>query len=189
MNGRLACVAAALLSPAATPAVELLDVVVDFDGEVYSVASEVYFDAPRPAVYAIFNDWDLSEQFTSAIVEAYDIGPDADGRRGYYVRNRGCFLFYCKSVERRGSVEAVPHTELVARADPRESDFELCEEHWTFRTENGGTLVNYTLRMKPAFWVPPLIGPYVIKKKLRADGAEALERIERLALAEAAADG
>ena len=189
MNRRLACVAAALLSPMATPAVELRNIVVDFDGEMYSVDSEVFFDAPQPAVYAIFNDWDLSEQFSSAIVEAYDIGPDADGRRGYFVRNRGCFLFYCKSVERRGIVEAMPHTDLVARADPDESDFELCEEHWTFRTENGGTLVNYSLRMKPAFWVPPVIGPYVIKNKLRSDGAEALARIEQLALARETADG
>ena len=189
MNRRLACVAAALLSPVATPAVELRDIVVGFDGEVYSVDSEVYFDAPRPAVYAIFADWNLSEQFSSAIVEAYNIAPDADGRRGFYVRNRACFLFYCKSVERRGIVEAVPHTDLVAHADPHESDFEMCDEHWSFRTENGGTLVSYSLRMKPAFWVPPVVGPYVIKNKLRTDGAEALERIERLALAEAAADG
>jgi hypothetical protein len=185
MKGLLASIAAALLAPAATSAVELRSIAVDFDGETYSVDSTVWFDAPQSSVYAVFNDWDLSEQFSSAVVEAYDIGPDADGRRGYYVRNRGCFLFYCKSVQRRGTVTAVPETEITASADPDESDFELCEERWDFSREDGGTLVSYSLRMKPSFWVPPLIGPYVIKNKLRNDGEEALERIERLALGQA----
>ena len=186
MNGVHACVAAALLTPAAAPAVELRDIVVGHDDGVYSVDSVVWFAEPQAAVYAVFNDWDLSEKFSSAIIEAHNIGPDDEGRRGFYVKNRGCFLFYCKSVERRGSVEAVPETDIVARANPAESDFALCEEHWTFQVEGAGTLVRYSLRMKPDFWVPPLIGPYVIKNKLRDDGEEALERIERIALGQPA---
>jgi hypothetical protein len=188
MKPVLAYVAATVLLSGAARAVELRQLAVDFDGEVYSVESEVWFDAPRSAVYAVFSDWDLSQQFSGAIVEAHDIGPDAEGRRGYYVRNRGCFLFFCKSVERRGSVEAVPGEDLVARADPAESDFRLCEEHWAFSSRDGGTLVRYTLRMTPDFWVPPLIGPYVIKRKLGNDGIEALQRIERLAQQQASVD-
>lgn len=177
----LARAVAVVLLPAATAAAELRDIVVDFDGETYSVDSEVWFDASQHAVYAVFSDWDLSEQFSSAIVEARDIGPDAEGRRGYFVKNRGCILFFCKSVERTGSVNATPDSLLVAQADPEASDFKRSDERWSFRSEDGGTLVEYSLRMQPAFWVPPLIGPYVIKKKLREDGAEALQRIERLA--------
>jgi len=186
MKGLLPCVAAGLLSPVAISAVELRDIAVDFDGETYSVDSTVWFNAPLSSVYAVFNDWDLSEQFSSAVVEAYDIGPDAEGRRGYYVKNRGCFLFYCKSVQRRGTVTAIPETRITASADPDQSDFEMSEERWDFVSEDGGTVVSYSLRMKPSFWIPPLIGPYVIKNKLRNDGEEALERIERLALGQAA---
>jgi hypothetical protein len=47
--------------------------------------------------------------------------------------------------------------------------------------ENGGTRVRYTLLVEPDFWIPPGIGPYMIKRKLKSDGSEALGRIEALA--------
>jgi Polyketide cyclase / dehydrase and lipid transport len=179
----------ALLLPAALAAAELRKIAVDHEGEVYSVDSVVWFDAPRDAVYAVFADWDLSPQFSSAIVEAHDIEALENGRPGFYVKNRGCFLFFCRTVVRQGAVTATPDTVLEATADPGMSDFSLSEERWRFRSAEGGTLVNYSLRMTPSFWVPPLIGPYVIKRKLRDDGAEALDRIEAIAQARAAERG
>lgn len=180
---------AALLLPAAAPAAELREIAVDHDGEVYSVDSVVWFDAPRQAVYEVFADWDLSRQFSSAILEAHNIEAGDEGDRGFYVKNRGCFLFFCKTVERQGTVAETPGTLLEAIADPDMSDFSRSEERWTFERAGNGTLVNYSLRMTPSFWVPPLIGPYVIKRKLRDDGAEALDRIEALAQARAADSG
>lgn len=36
--------------------------------------------------------------------------------------------------------------------------------------------------MEPDFWVPPLIGPWIIKRTLKVDGMDAIGRIEALAL-------
>ncbi|MBU2675598.1 MAG: hypothetical protein KJP16_00855, partial [Gammaproteobacteria bacterium] len=54
-------------------------------------------------------------------------------------------------------------------------------ESWTFAAEKGGTTVNYQLLMEPDFWVPPLIGPYIIKRKFRDGGDDAIDRIEVIA--------
>jgi hypothetical protein len=35
--------------------------------------------------------------------------------------------------------------------------------------------------MRPGFWVPPAIGPYMIMHKLRREAGQALDRIEALA--------
>ena len=40
----------------------------------------------------------------------------------------------------------------------------------------------YDFEMEPGFWVPPIIGPYVIKRALKASGANAVNRIEAVAL-------
>jgi hypothetical protein len=175
--------------PGAAYCADLREIRVDYDGEVYTVDSAVWFAASQQAVFEVFSDWDLSEQFSSAIVESRNLGPDANGRYGYYVRNRGCILFFCRSVERTGTVERQPLTRLRAVADPDKSDFALSDERWTFEAEGGGTLVHYRLRLKPDFWVPPVIGPWAIKHKLRDDGGEALDRIEAIARARAAANG
>ena len=40
----------------------------------------------------------------------------------------------------------------------------------------------YNFEMEPGFWVPPVVGPYVIKRALRSNGNAAVNRIEALAL-------
>jgi hypothetical protein len=82
---------------------------------------------------------------------------------------------------RNGYVEVQYNSDLRAVADPQTSDFQRFEEHWAFAEEQGGTRVRYELVMQPDFWVPPAIGPYLIKRKLRKDGGEALDRIEEIA--------
>ena len=106
---------------------------------------------------------------------------DENGKPGYYVRNRGCVLFFCKSFERYGYVEKEPWKIIRASADPERSDFHLTNESWRFTADGEGTIVVYDLEFEPKFWVPPGIGPYVIKRKLRNDGGGAIDRIEAIA--------
>jgi hypothetical protein len=162
-------------------AAEMRSVDVEYENKRYTMQSEAWFDAPIEQVYAVFRDWDLSTQFSSAIVESRDMEPDEQGRSQYYVQNRGCVLFFCLTFERYGHIESEPVSVLRAFADPETSDFLLCDETWTFTEENGGTAVVYDLSMRPKFWVPPGIGPFMIKRKLKKDGGDAIDRIEAIA--------
>lgn len=164
-----------------TSAAEMRSVDVEYENKRYTMQSEAWFDAPVEQVYAVFRDWDLSTQFSSAIVDSRNMAADERGRPQYYVRNRGCVLFFCLTFERYGYVESEPSSVLRAFANPETSDFLLCNETWTFVAENGGTSVVYDLSMQPKFWVPPGIGPYVIKRKLKSDGGDAIDRIEAIA--------
>ena len=170
-----------LLVAGPATAAELQSIEVEHENGEYSLVSVAWFDAGLEETFAVFRKWDLSEQFSSAIVEARDLPPDEQGRPGFYSRAQGCILFFCKSLVRQGWVEYVKNKELRAIADPARSDFEFSNETWTFREENGGTRVLYELHMDPKFWIPPAIGPYLIKRKLRNNGGEALDRIERVA--------
>jgi hypothetical protein len=162
-------------------AVELRNVDVDRKDGRYFLTSEVWFDAGVASVYAVFLDYDLSSQFSSFIVESRNLEPDENGQRGFYIRNAGCVLFFCKSFERSGSVEHERHRFIRSTADPERSDFHASLESWTFEAEGEGTVVEYHFEFKPKFWNPPLIGPYVMQRKLESDSVRALYRIEALA--------
>ena len=162
-------------------AAELRSVDVEYEDGQYSMVSIAWLDAGLSDTFHVFSRWDYSTQFSSAVVEARDLEPDESGRPGYFVRNRGCILFFCKSMVRQGYVEAELNRDLRAIANPQHSDFQFFEESWEFAEERGGTRVRYKLRMEPDFWVPPAIGPYLIKRKLKNDGGEALDRIEAIA--------
>ena len=176
-----ALAAGLILIPTVSGAAEMRSVSVEYENGVYLMDSEVWFDVSQEAVFNVFLDWDLAVDFSSVIVESKNVGPDEHGGMGFYIHNRGCILFFCKSARRNGSVTSEAFTVIRAVADPELSDFELSEETWTFRTADNGTIVRYELRMKPAFWIPPIIGPYLMKKKLRDDGSDAFNRIERIA--------
>jgi hypothetical protein len=36
--------------------------------------------------------------------------------------------------------------------------------------------------LEPAFWIPPLIGPYLIKQKMMSEAKKTIKRIEELML-------
>jgi len=162
-------------------AADMLSIEVDYVDGRYSMESVIWFDAGVDETYEVFSDYDLSTKFSSAIVEARNLKPDAQGRPGFYIRNKACILFFCKSVVRQGYVQSRDKRLLQAFTDASVSDFRFCEESWEFVEEDGGTRVSYTLHMEPDFWIPPAIGPYMIKRKLRSNGTEALGRIEAIA--------
>jgi len=170
-----------LLCLSTANAAELRSIDVEHHKGRYTVSSEVWFDATVKQVFEVFRHWDLSTQFSSAIAESRDIAADEYGRPGYYVRNEGCLLFFCRSFVRQGHVELEVNEELRAFANPEVSDFKISNETWTFVAEKGGTVVTYQLLMEPDFWVPPGIGPYLIKRKFRNNGSDAIDRIEVIA--------
>ena len=82
-------------------------------------------------------------------------------------------------------VESAGHIDvLVANlAAPADADYatRVSDERWEFHEEADGTVVIYAFRMKPKFFIPPLIGPAILKSKLKNGGINAIDRIEAIA--------
>ena len=150
----------------------------------YALRSVTWFEADARSLYDVLTNYDLFPRFTSAIAEAKNMGPDENGRPEFYTRMEGCVLFWCQSLVRMGYLKLDPLNEIVAVTDPERSNFKLATERWQLRPENGGTLLIYEFDMEPDFWVPPVVGPFYIKRALRSGGSRAVQRIEALALGE-----
>ncbi len=180
---KLACAVTLVVlgTPMIVDAATMRYVNVDRVDGVYIMRSEVWFDASIEQVYGVLADWDLSTQYSSVIVESRNLEPAADGRPRYFARNKVCLLFFCMDFVRSGHLDQQPLEYIHATADPEISDFHLAKESWLFSEEDGGTAVVYFLELKPKFWIPPLIGPYIMKRKMRKSGGDAIHRIEAVA--------
>lgn len=163
-------------------AAEFRDIEVDREDGLYSMRSQVYFNVEPEYLYRVLTDFNLFKKFTSAIVESNNVEADDKGRPQFYARMEGCVLIWCRSFVRIGYLELKPIAEIIAISDPERSDFEISRERWQLIPEDGGTLMIYEFQMVPAFWVPPLIGPFYIKRALRSGGVDAVNRIEALAI-------
>lgn len=157
------------------------DVSVTYENDRYRLESRAWFDASREDLYRVLTDYDLFEQFTSAFVETRNLPEDAAGRPRFYTRMEGCVLMFCKSMIREGHLALEPPGFIVAVAHANASDFRFSRESWRLEPDGDGTLMTYNFEMEPAFWVPPVIGPFLIKRTLREGGIDAVDRIEALA--------
>ena len=166
---------------ATAPAADLRDVTVKFVDDRYYLVSKAWFDASREDLFRVLTDYDLFVDFTSAFVETRNVEPDEQGRPRFFTRMEGCVLMFCKSMRRHGHLVLKPPNEIIAVADPEHSDFAYSRERWHLQPEGSGTLMTYDFEMEPKFWVPPVIGPFFIKRTLREGGIDAVDRIEAIA--------
>jgi len=163
-------------------AAELTDIEVEMKDGRYHLSSKTYFEATQAQLYKVLTDYTQFTKFSSAFVESENRAPDEQGRPRFYTRLEGCVLLFCKSYVRYGYLELKPDYDIVAITDPELSNFEYSRERWQLIPKGEGTLLKYDFEMEPGFWVPPLVGPYVIKRTLRSNGRDAVDRIEALAL-------
>lgn len=170
-----------LLLSGSAPAAELRDVTVEQEEKRYRLTSVTYFNASVADLYRILTDYDLFTEISSVFVESRNLKATASGKPGYFTRMQGCILLFCKSFVRIGELTLTPHREIIALADPERSDFTYSRERWQLQADGDGVLLKYEFELEPSFWVPPVIGPYVMKRALRAGGTDAVDRIEALA--------
>jgi hypothetical protein len=170
-----------LLLSASALSADLLDVTVEKDQNRYRLTSETRFDAKLEDLYRVLTDYDLFTQVSSVFVEARNEEPGENGKPRYFTRMEGCMLLFCKSFVRVGELTLLPNAEIVALADPEKSDFKYSREQWILRQDGDGVLLVYDFELEPDFWVPPVIGPYIMKRVLKRGGTDAVDRIEALA--------
>jgi len=182
------CGAAAVLAGAAlcVGAGELHSLDVTRDGGRYELVAETRLDARAEDIFAVLIDYEDGGfgRISSVYKESDYLEPAPDGTPIVYTRMEGCLLGFCKSMERVERLEVDEPHYIRTVALPEHSDFEFSVSEWELRPVDGGTEVTYRLAFDPAFWVPPVIGPLVLKHQLKAGGERAIYRIERLARGE-----
>lgn len=167
---------------------EILYVDVTHADGSYHVTSTAVFSAPLTSVYAVLADYDNLTRLSSVISESQVLsrgGQEAPPR----VRTtlRGCVLFFCRSVVRVEDLFLVPERIITTRVIPELSDFRGGFAQWTFYPlPDGGTRVDLEIRVIPGFFIPPVIGPPVVRRQLIVDGERAVERIDHYAQIHAA---
>jgi len=176
-------IALCLLSVLARGA-ELREMAIEYVDDRYHLKSETYMEVGQESLYLVLANFELFEQFTSAIVESRITDPDDLGRPGFFARMEGCVLLFCKSFIREGYLLLSPTEGIVAVANPEQSDFKFSRESWKLVPEGDGTIMVYDFEVEPAFFVPPVIGPFYIQHALRSGAERAVDSIEALAFSE-----
>lgn len=148
----------------------------------YVTSFQARLNTEPDAVWRLLTDYNqltrLSRVFhESRIVKIH--GPD---RHRVAVIQHACVWFFCKTMRKVAEVSRLPPRELLIVTDARESDFSYSVEAWRVEAApEGGTRVYYHAAFTPAFFVPPLIGPWMVKSMFREELELTAGNLESLA--------
>jgi hypothetical protein len=149
----------------------------------YLLAAEARLAATPESVFAVLTDFDNNRysRISRAYKESRYLDPAADGTPLVYTRMEGCALWHCMSLERTERLETAAPYHIKSIVLPESSNFKHSVSEWVLERDGSDTKMTYTLEMEPAFFVPPLVGPWYLKRTLSQGGLRAVARIERLA--------
>ena len=153
------------------------------DSGRYLLVSETWLAARPDDIFTVLLDYENFSRISRVYKEHGFLEPDADGTPIVYTRMEGCLVkrVFCKSMRRVERLETERPHYMRTVTLPERSDFKHSISEWTLEQEGAGTRMTYRLEMEPDFWVPPIVGPWYLKRTLRRGGASAINRIERLA--------
>jgi hypothetical protein len=169
------------LSGHSASAAELRRLEVQKNGPTIAVEAELVIEAPTRQVFDALADYGEFADLSSAYLESGYLEPDVDGTSRIYTKIRGCILFFCRTISRVARLDTVPYQQITATVEPDLSDVDYGVEQWQLHQHEAGTVLIYTHVVEPGFWVPPVLGPWALRRSLRRDALSAAEHIESLA--------
>ena len=179
---RLLLVSTACLAVAGSAeAANVLETRVTHDNGRYTVKFEVHIDAKQDTVRRDLTDYAHYTRLSETIRESRVIAVHSPDRARVAVTLDACVLVFCKTLHIVREVEARPNGDLVTVAVPEESDFRYAHERWRIIADGAGTRLVYEAELVPDFYVPPLIGPWLLKYRISDELKTIAQRLELLA--------
>lgn len=135
------------------------------ENNIYTVHIDARIDAPLAVVHAAISDFEHLTAINPSIEESRVLIETLDLQRVRTVV-RVCILIFCKRVVQVQDIRKPDAYTIEASMVPGEGDFRSGIARWVLHAEGGVTLLHFTVVFEPDFWVPPLIGTWMIEEKL-----------------------
>lgn len=156
------------------------------DGEIYSAEIEARINVKRELAWNLFKDYGNFKNLNhyvleSTVIERYN-DDNFKGRMAINV----CFkiLFWKKCmVVTQTEIVSQNGKEIISETVPGESSFKKGKIYWLITEDGSGkTLIKYRIEAEPNFYIPPLLGTRLIKKKIVDIATETIGNVEKMAV-------
>lgn len=165
----------------ATPAIgaENYGVKIERNGKTYQLEITARIVATPQRVLQLLSDYLNLDKINDAILLSEILQQDENKQRVKLI-TEACVFFFCKTFTH---VQDVIDNDgiIIATIIPQFSDFKDGWAKWSVTTEpDGNAKLHVVTHLTPNFWVPPVIGPLLIKRKLSSETIDTIKRLEYL---------
>lgn len=168
-------------------AAQVLGVQVTRSGTQFLIDMHLSVDAAPPEVFRALQDYATMARYNPDLRSVRVEPTTARDRVRLFTAIHTCVLIFCKTMHQEQIMTATASTDggtLRAELLPYGGDFTGGYGLWIVRpcpTSRAVTCMDVRLELIPAFWVPPVIGPWVIRKKMDEEARRTSAGLERTA--------
>lgn len=141
----------------------------------YVVSMQIELAVSAANAYAVMTDFERLPQLNPSVLKAEMRTPN----RLQTVVSL-CVLFFCRDIHQVQTVTMPGGFRVHMRVIPDKSDLKYGTASWHFLPlEAQRSRLIFRAELAPDFWLPPLIGPWLLKNKVKTETLQTCESIER----------
>ena len=146
-------------------------------GDVIQVEARAEFEGSLTHAWQVLTDYDRLAAFVPDLQVSHVVSRE---RNSALVEQKGAarLLFFSYPMDVRLAVTEYPRERVESRAVA--GNFREMQNTYTLEMRNGRVLLRYLGRMVPDFYVPPLIGTFVIRRSVESTFRALVDEIERV---------
>lgn len=183
-SSKFAILAAAGLAGLYAPlvqAVKVHAVSASQQGAAYLVEVDALVNVPESRARRLLTDYNHLGRINPDIKRSEILLTRGPGDYRVRTVSEVCVWFYCKRLHQVQDVIEAQDGSITATVLPEQSDFRYGVARLNLWQEPGGTRVLIRGELEPDFWIPPVIGPWVVKRKLISEALDTVRNLERVA--------
>ena len=186
----------ALLAVAAMPglfrvparAAQVLGVRVTREQARFLIGMRIVFDAAPARVFAALRDYPAMVRYNPDLRAVRVETTSEPDRVRLFTTVHTCVLLFCKTVRQQQLMTASASADggggiLQAQLIPQRGAFEG-HARWTVepcRANRSPTCMDVRIVLVPLFWMPPVLGPWLIRRKMQQEAQLTSRGLERIA--------
>jgi len=158
------------------------DLTVKRVGARYLIQLHAHLNARATVAYAVFANLANLPAINTDVKRIQITGGRDGAPVQLYTQIRACVLWYCRTIRETQEMTFAPRPgggDVSARVLPN-GDLRYGRARWEFRAAGDQTQFDASAELEPAFPVPPLIGPWIVKRWLRLETKRSSENLEQL---------
>jgi hypothetical protein len=168
-------------------AAQVLGVQVAREGERFLIDMRIRLAAPPLAVFRALQDYPAMPSYNPDL-SAVRVEPTAvPGRVRLFTTVHTCVLIFCRTLQQEEIMTATTNAHggvLEAKLLAHGGSFKGGRGRWTVsacHTVPAASCLDVRIELLPAFWVPPVIGPWVIRAKMAEEARRTSAGLEEIA--------
>jgi hypothetical protein len=153
---------------------------ISFEGRTYQYTFIARLKGDSNAVHAVVTDFEHMQRINDDIVESRVLQRYQSGELKRLLKLRHCILMFCFDMDFVERVHESPG-HITTVMVPEESTFSDGTASWQIEAvDKDHTRVSVSARQTPRFWIPPVLGPIILKRVFMSEVAETCANIERI---------